>query len=117
MDVKYAVNFEKSSRFDENIVKKVLFNSSKCLVSVVTDSDSDSDEKQRSSFGYWFASSGSGQEAAVTGCHMHGSQQYCIDSEGKEGSVVPSPTNTAKAPTSYTECLSHGSDTYCLDSA
>lgn len=35
--------------------------------------------------------SDSDQTAAVTGCHMHGSEQFCIDSEGNEGSIVPSP--------------------------
>lgn len=50
----------------------------------------------------------------ITGCHFHGSTQFCIDSSGSEGSVVPAPTATSNAPTEYTGCHSHGSDTFCL---
>uniref|UniRef100_A0A060SWL9 ARAD1A06138p n=1 Tax=Blastobotrys adeninivorans TaxID=409370 RepID=A0A060SWL9_BLAAD len=50
----------------------------------------------------------------VTGCHFHGGTQFCIDSSGKEGSIVPAPTATSDAPTEYTGCHSHGSDTFCL---
>lgn len=58
----------------------------------------------------------SDQTAAVTGCHMHGSEQFCIDNEGNEGLIVPSPSNTQNDPSSYTGCHSHGSETFCLDS-
>lgn len=57
------------------------------------------------------------QTTAVTSCHMHGSNQYCIDGEGNEGSIIPSPTSTDMAPPRYTGCHSHGSDTFCLDSS
>lgn len=57
------------------------------------------------------------QTTAITSCHMHGSDQYCIDGAGNEGSIVPAPTNTADAPKSYTGCHSHEGDTYCVDSS
>mmetsp|Transcript_8990 Transcript_8990/g.8890 ORF Transcript_8990/g.8890 Transcript_8990/m.8890 type:complete len:479 (-) Transcript_8990:74-1510(-) len=56
------------------------------------------------------------QTTAVTSCHLHGNEQFCIDGEGNEGSIVPAPSRTEDSPSSYTECHSHGEDTFCLNS-
>lgn len=52
---------------------------------------------------------------SITGCHFHGTVQYCLDASGVEGSILPAPSSTKDAPQSYTGCHSHGSQTYCLD--
>lgn len=57
------------------------------------------------------------KESAVTGCHFHGTTQYCLDAEGTEGYISPIPTNTKEAPSSYTGCHSHGDDTFCMESS
>lgn len=54
---------------------------------------------------------------SVTSCHFHGNAQYCIDEDGVEGSILPTPSATGNAPQSYTGCHSHGTQTYCLDSS
>lgn len=53
--------------------------------------------------------------ASITGCHFHGTTQYCVDSNGVEGVVEGGPTATGSAvPSQYTGCHQHGDDTYCL---
>lgn len=52
----------------------------------------------------------SGPTAAVTGCHQHGSDVYCIDSDGHEVSVSLASTPTGEPPAQYTGCHSHGQD-------
>ncbi|RLV91974.1 putative sucrose utilization protein SUC1 [Spathaspora sp. JA1] len=54
-----------------------------------------------------------GQTTALTSCHFHGGDQFCVDGQGNEGSIVPPPTNTADAPTEYTGCHNHGEDVFC----
>jgi zinc transporter 1/2/3 len=61
--------------------------------------------------------SGDSQTTAITSCHLHGSAQFCVDGSGNEGSIVPAPTNTQDAPSSYTGCHSHEDATFCLDSS
>ncbi|KAG5420033.1 ZRT1 [Candida metapsilosis] len=46
----------------------------------------------------------------VTGCHMHGDTQYCIDWEGKEGYIEPKQDNPQS---SYTGCHLHGTEVHC----
>lgn len=53
---------------------------------------------------------GSGPTAAVTGCHQHGSDVYCIESDGHEVSVSLESTPTGELPSEYTGCHSHGED-------
>lgn len=60
------------------------------------------------------SSSLSVQTTAVTDCHFHDSVQYCINGYGVEGSIVPAPTNTDAAPTSYEECHSHDDEVFCI---
>lgn len=54
---------------------------------------------------------------SITGCHFHGTVQYCLDANGVEGSILPAPTSTKDAAQSYTGCHSHGTQTYCLDNS
>lgn len=53
-----------------------------------------------------------GQTTAVTGCHDHGATYYCINGNGVEGAISPSPTDS---PLSFTGCHAHETETYCLD--
>lgn len=52
--------------------------------------------------------------ASVTGCHFHGSDYFCINTDGEEGQISPAPTATGDAPSSYTGCHNHGADTFCM---
>lgn len=49
-----------------------------------------------------------GESTAVTGCHNHGSDVYCIDGDGHEVSVSLEVTPTGELPAQYTGCHSHG---------
>lgn len=60
-------------------------------------------------------SSATGQTTAITSCHFHGSTQFCVDGQGREGSVVPAPSNTKDAPSEYTGCHAHETDTFCMN--
>lgn len=51
---------------------------------------------------------GTGESTAVTGCHNHGSDVYCIDGDGHEVSVSLEVTPTGELPAQYTGCHSHG---------
>ncbi|CCE79792.1 Piso0_002883 [Millerozyma farinosa CBS 7064] len=63
------------------------------------------------------SASADAKESAVTGCHFHGTTQYCLDGKGTEGYISPIPTNTKEAPSSYTGCHSHGDETFCMESS
>lgn len=52
--------------------------------------------------------------AEITGCHYHGSEQYCL-ADGVEGSVVGAPIATEDGQSSYTGCHTHSTETFCLD--
>ncbi|CAK7902475.1 hypothetical protein CAAN1_16S03994 [[Candida] anglica] len=54
------------------------------------------------------------KDGTISDCHFHGSSQFCIDSNGVEGSIIPPPTSEDSAPQSYSGCHVHGSDTFCL---
>lgn len=51
---------------------------------------------------------------AITGCHLHGSQVYCLGPGETEYLVQTTPTQTTDLPASYTDCHNHGSDMYCV---
>ncbi|ENH65164.1 Zinc-regulated transporter 1 [Fusarium oxysporum f. sp. cubense race 1] len=51
---------------------------------------------------------------SLTGCHMHGPTQFCMDGSD-EYQMILEATMTKDPPTSYTDCHSHGSDTYCMN--
>lgn len=59
---------------------------------------------------------GTGQTTAVTGCHSHGSDVYCIDGSGHEVSVSLASTPTGELPAKYTGCHSHGNEKYVAQS-
>lgn len=52
------------------------------------------------------------QGTSITGCHNHGLDYFCINTDGEEGQVLPAPTGSG--PSSYTSCHLHGSETYCM---
>ncbi|KIX01591.1 uncharacterized protein Z518_09317 [Rhinocladiella mackenziei CBS 650.93] len=51
---------------------------------------------------------------AVTGCHTHGSQIYCINGEGEEVLISTTATPTGESPAQYTDCHNHGEEQYCV---
>ncbi|RSL67936.1 hypothetical protein CEP54_003019 [Fusarium duplospermum] len=54
---------------------------------------------------------------SLTGCHMHGSTQFCM-ADSTEYQIVPEAaeaTATEDPPSSYTACHNHGSDVYCMN--
>lgn len=55
------------------------------------------------------------QTTAVTGCHLHATDVFCIDGHGEEVSVSLTGTPTTPLPAQYTDCHSHGSESYCVD--
>ncbi|KAH1482578.1 hypothetical protein KXW28_006403 [Aspergillus fumigatus] len=57
----------------------------------------------------------SADASAVTGCHSHGSDVFCIDGDGNEVQVILPSTPTGELPAQYTGCHSHGSETFCMD--
>ncbi|KAF4458093.1 hypothetical protein F53441_101 [Fusarium austroafricanum] len=52
--------------------------------------------------------------SSLTGCHMHGPTQFCMDGSD-EYQIVLEATATKDPPSSYTGCHSHGKDTYCMN--
>lgn len=50
----------------------------------------------------------------VTGCHKHGDNFFCMNSDGKEGAILPLPTITP-FPTAYSNCHAHETKTFCMD--
>lgn len=95
-----------TSTRDYRVGQTSLFNEGKIEATVTRNRVSDSPND----------SSSASQTTAVTSCHFHGSEQFCIDGEGIEGSIVPVPSRTADSPSSYTGCHSHEGDTFCLNS-
>jgi zinc transporter 1/2/3 len=53
------------------------------------------------------AAQSAGQTTAVTACHGHGSDVYCINGAGAE--VLVKATPTGAIPAAYTGCHAHGS--------
>ncbi|KKK16906.1 putative ZIP Zinc transporter [Aspergillus rambellii] len=53
--------------------------------------------------------------AAVTDCHTHGENVYCIDQDGDEVQVILTATPTGALPAQYTGCHSYGEERYCVD--
>ncbi|KAK7418444.1 high-affinity Zn(2+) transporter zrt1 [Neonectria punicea] len=50
---------------------------------------------------------------SVTGCHLHGTIQYCL-ADATEYRIVADATATGDAPSSYTDCHNHGAETWCM---
>ncbi|KAK5106234.1 high-affinity Zn(2+) transporter zrt1 [Lithohypha guttulata] len=56
------------------------------------------------------------QTTAVTECHLHATDVFCIDGNGDEVSVSVTGTLTGSAlPAQYTDCHAHGTEQYCVD--
>nr|ALH21135.1 Zip family zinc transporter [Exophiala pisciphila] len=55
-----------------------------------------------------------GQTTAVTGCHSHNSQIYCINGAGEEVLVSSTATVTGEPPAQYTDCHAHGVEQWCM---
>jgi len=57
----------------------------------------------------------SAQPTSVTGCHLHGSEQFCFAPGGVEYRMVDVDTSNPSAlPTVYSGCHSHGSELFCI---
>ncbi|KPM41389.1 hypothetical protein AK830_g5160 [Neonectria ditissima] len=50
---------------------------------------------------------------SVTGCHLHGTVQYCL-ADATEYRIVADATATGDVPSSYTDCHNHGTATWCM---
>ncbi|KAF2841052.1 Zip-domain-containing protein [Patellaria atrata CBS 101060] len=50
---------------------------------------------------------------AVSGCHMHETQQFCIAGTA-EYEIIGAPTGTEELPARYTGCHSHGEEIFCI---
>lgn len=48
--------------------------------------------------------------SSITGCHTHGSETYCFNSDGHEVLVSATATPTSGTPAQYTGCHSHGNE-------
>lgn len=57
----------------------------------------------------------SADSAAITGCHNHGDDVFCIESDGSEVQVSMESTPTGEMPAQFTGCHSHGEDRYVTD--
>ncbi|KEF59556.1 uncharacterized protein A1O9_04401 [Exophiala aquamarina CBS 119918] len=55
-----------------------------------------------------------GQTTAVTGCHSHGTETYCINGAGEEVLVSSTATATGDPPAQYTDCHAHGAEQWCM---
>ncbi|KAJ9636079.1 high-affinity Zn(2+) transporter zrt1 [Knufia peltigerae] len=60
------------------------------------------------------ATTSSGQTTAVTGCHTHETNTFCINGIGNEVQISGTATATGAPPAQYTDCHSHGNDQYCM---
>ncbi|KAF3893997.1 Zinc-regulated transporter [Trichophyton interdigitale] len=54
------------------------------------------------------------QTSAITGCHTHGPQTFCLDGSGGEVLVSGTATATGPPPPQFTDCHSHGPQKYCV---
>lgn len=52
----------------------------------------------------------SAQSSAITGCHNHGDEVFCINGSGEEVQVSMTATPTGELPAQYTGCHAHGSE-------
>ncbi|KJK84217.1 hypothetical protein H634G_00580 [Metarhizium anisopliae BRIP 53293] len=53
------------------------------------------------------------QITAVTDCHLHGSEVFCL-AGATEYLVHTTPTQTTDIPAQFTGCHSHGAETFCI---
>ncbi|KAK6004467.1 hypothetical protein QM012_008329 [Aureobasidium pullulans] len=55
--------------------------------------------------------------SALTGCHMHETQQFCMGPSATEYLMKIPATVTGELPTQYTGCHAHGSQLFCMSPA
>lgn len=55
------------------------------------------------------------QTTAITSCHMHATDLYCMDGYGDEVLVSMTGTTTSPPPAQFTDCRAHGEERYCVD--
>ncbi|PQE29710.1 zinc iron transporter protein [Rutstroemia sp. NJR-2017a WRK4] len=59
--------------------------------------------------------SGSGQTTAVTDCHPHETQYYCVNGDGVDVEVLAISTGSEPLPTAYDDCHAHSEeDLWCV---
>ncbi|KAK2809041.1 hypothetical protein FQN50_004094 [Emmonsiellopsis sp. PD_5] len=58
---------------------------------------------------------GAPQTTAVTDCHTHSTQIFCIGGDGQEVQIIGAAAATAPPPAQYTGCHSHGTERFCLE--
>lgn len=66
------------------------------------------------------------QTASYTGCHNHGSVEYCFGPDGEETAMstqaaatatsVPASTTSSADSAAITGCHNHGDDVFCIES-
>lgn len=61
------------------------------------------------------ATTSEAQTTAVTDCHLHATEVFCVAGNGEEVQVEITGTPTGELPAQYTDCHSHGSEQYCVD--
>ncbi|KAG9664891.1 Zip-domain-containing protein, partial [Aureobasidium melanogenum] len=54
---------------------------------------------------------------ALSGCHMHETQQFCMGPSATEYLMKIPATATGELPTQYTGCHAHGSQLFCMSPA
>ncbi|KAG9570137.1 Zip-domain-containing protein, partial [Aureobasidium melanogenum] len=54
---------------------------------------------------------------ALSGCHMHETQQFCMGPSATEYLMKIPATATGELPTQYTGCHAHGSQLFCISPA
>ena len=54
------------------------------------------------------------QTTAITSCHLHATDLFCIDGEGAEVSVSLTGTATSPPPAEFTDCHAHGTEQFCV---
>ncbi|KAI4736826.1 hypothetical protein E4T50_12672 [Aureobasidium sp. EXF-12298] len=52
---------------------------------------------------------------ALSGCHMHETQQFCLGPSATEYLMKIPATATGELPTQYTGCHAHGAQLHCVD--
>ncbi|KAF2212272.1 hypothetical protein CERZMDRAFT_41672 [Cercospora zeae-maydis SCOH1-5] len=57
------------------------------------------------------------QTTAVTDCHTHSAELFCVNGAGSEVQIDLDPEPTGDIPETYTDCHAHGETTFCLDPA
>lgn len=55
------------------------------------------------------------QTTAITDCHLHATDVFCMNGRGDEVLVSMTGTPTSPLPAQYTDCHAHSAESYCVD--